>query len=187
MPVNALQGVSIRDGQTTVSTPCGISHIAMVTADIDSFRTFYEGTIGLETAMVLDAGSDHARQAIVIAGDVMLHVFEVPDYDPAAHGFAPAMFERGRLDHLGFTVPDAEALGQVRDRLVAVGASSGDIRPLGPMLSLRFQDPEGFECEINCVNSAYDPSTVRDADQIIDPNWLERMQHVLHARRESRS
>jgi hypothetical protein len=58
------------------------------------------------------------------------------------------MFERGRLDHIGFSAPDVASLTALRDRLLAVGASSGDIRPLGPMLSLRFADPDGLQGEI---------------------------------------
>ena len=54
------------------------------------------------------------------AGEVMLHVFELPGYDPTINGFSPAMFERGRLDHLGFTVAGVGELHTLRDRLVAV-------------------------------------------------------------------
>jgi catechol 2,3-dioxygenase-like lactoylglutathione lyase family enzyme len=164
-----------------VSTPVGLSHVAVVTADLEGFRAFYEQTIGLETTMVLGAGPGHARQAVVVAGDVMLHVFEVPGFDPAAYGNASVMFERGRLDHLGFTVADEAALTALRDRLLAVGASSGVIRRLGPMLSVRFEDPEGFEGEVNCFDPAYDPSTVRDEDEIVDPTWHEQARRVLHA------
>lgn len=166
--------------------PVGVSHVAVVTADLDGFRAFYEATIGLETTMVFGAGPGHARQAVIVAGDVMLHVFEVPGYDPTAHGFTPAMFERGRLDHLGFTVADEAALVALRDRLLAVGASSGVIRRLGPMLSVRFQDPEGFEGEVNCFDPAFDPATVRDEDEIVDPTWLEQARRVLHASPHSR-
>ena len=162
-------------------TPCGVNHIAVVTADLDAFRAFYVNVIGLETTVVLGGGTSHTRQAVVVAGDVMLQVFEVPEYDPSAQGFGPAMFARGRLDHIGFTVPDKQALGAIRDRLLAVGASSGDIRRLGPMLSVRFQDPEGFEGEVNCLDPTYDPSTLRDEDEIVDPNWFARTRHVLHA------
>ena len=166
----------------TRHVPCGINHVAVVTADLDGFRAFYEDTLGLETTMVLGgAGPGHARQAIVHAGDVMLHVFEVPGYDPEAHGFAPAMFERGRLDHLGFTVADVAALRATRDRLLADGASSGDIRRLGPMLSVRFHDPEGFEGEVNCLDPSYDPSSVRVEDEVVDPRWFTRMARGLRA------
>jgi len=168
-----------------VSGPSGVSHLAVVTPDLDRFRAFYESTIGLQTTMVLAAGSAHARQAAIVVGDVMLHVFEVVGYDPAAHGFAPRMFERGRLDHLGFTVADEAALSARRDRLLAAGATSGDIRRLGPMLSLRFDDSDGLEGEINCFDPTYDPAMVRDEDEIIDPLWLERTKHVLRAAGQS--
>ena len=79
----------------------------------------------------------------------MLHVFEVAGYDPTRQGLSTAMFRRGRLDHLGFTVTTVAAESAIRDRLLAVGASNGDIWPLGPMLSIRFSDPDGFEGEIN--------------------------------------
>jgi catechol 2,3-dioxygenase-like lactoylglutathione lyase family enzyme len=42
-----------------MSKPCGLSHVAVVTADLDGFRSFYESTIGLQTTMVHDAGPGH--------------------------------------------------------------------------------------------------------------------------------
>jgi catechol 2,3-dioxygenase-like lactoylglutathione lyase family enzyme len=162
--------------------PSGISHVAIVTGNLDGFRAFYEDTIGLDTTMVFNGGPGHSRQAILMAGDAMLHVFEVADFDPAVHGDSLAMFERGRIDHLGFSVPDLPTLTAVRDRLLAVGASSGDIHQLGPMYSLRFIDSDGLESEINCYNPDFDPNTVRDEDEIVDPGWLERTRHALQAR-----
>lgn len=158
----------------------GVNHIAVVTADLDGYRAFYEGTIGLDTALVLAPGPGHGRQAIVFAGDVMLHVFEVAD-GRAPAGAGSAMLERGRHDHLAFTVRDEAALTGLRDRLIAVGASSGDIRPLGWMLSVRYVDHEGFEGEVNCFNPRFDPSTLRAEDEVIDPHWLQRAEHALRA------
>jgi catechol 2,3-dioxygenase-like lactoylglutathione lyase family enzyme len=139
--------------------PCGVSHVAVVTGDLDGYRGFYEDVIGLETTLVLGAGPGHGRQAVVAAGEVMLHVFELPGYDPTSYGFAPTRFERGRLDHLGFTVPDVAALSILRDRLVAVAASSGAIRRVGPMLTVRFHDPDQSEGEITCLDPTYDATT----------------------------
>ena len=165
----------------STGTPSGVSHIALVTADLDRFRAFYEQTLGLQTTMVVGPGRDHARQAVIHAGDAMLQVFEVPGYDPDAHGSGAPMFERGRLDHFGFTVADEAALVAVRDRLILAGASSGDIRRLGPMLSVRFHDHEGFEGEVNCLDPSFDPSAVRDGDEIVDPAWYERARRALGA------
>lgn len=161
--------------------PCGISHVAVVTGDLDGYRAFYEDVIGLETTLVFGAGPGHGRQAVLAAGEVMLQVFEVPGYDPAAGGLGTTMFERGRLDHLGFTVADVAALGTLRDRLVAVDASSGAIRRVGPMLSVRFHDPDDSEGEINCLDPTYDPSTLRDEDEIVNPLWFARVATMLHA------
>ena len=159
--------------------PLGISHVAVVTRDLDGFRTFYEDTVGLVTTTVFGGGPGHSRQAILMAGDAMLHVFEVADYNPTDHGFSVAMFGRGRLDHLGFTVTDLLALTAVRARLLAADASSGDIRQLGPMYSLRFVDPDGLESEINCYNPEFDTSNLRDEDEVIDPDWLARTKRAL--------
>ena len=161
--------------------PSGVSHVAMVTADLDRYRDFYEDVVGLDTALVLGAASEHGRHAILFAGATVLHVFEVPGYDPAAHGIGSAMFERGRLDHLGFTVADEAALGEVRDRLVAAGASSGEIRVLGPTLSVRYEDPDGFEGEIDCFDPAFDPSAIGPDAEVVDPTWLDRAQRVLQS------
>ena len=35
--------------------PSGVSHVAMVTADLDRYRDFYEDIVGLDTALVLGA------------------------------------------------------------------------------------------------------------------------------------
>ncbi len=164
--------------------PCGVSHVAVVTADLDAFRAFYEDVVGLRTSVVFGAGPGHAREALMVVGDgiggAMLQVFEVAG-DRAADGAAAAMFQRGHLDHLGFTVPDRAALTALRDRLLAVGATSGDIRPLGPMLSLRFADPDGFQGEINCYNDAFDESMMRAEDEVVDPDWVGKARRVLHA------
>ena len=180
-PGERLRGVGTAHGSQLGERAVRVSHVAVVTGDLDGFRAFYEDVIGLETTLVFGAGPGHGRQAVLAAGEVMLHVFEVPGYDPTTNGFSPAMFERGRLDHLGFTVADVAALGTLRDRLVAVDASSGVIRRVGPMLSLRFHDPDESEGEINCLDPGYDPSTLRDEDEMINPLWFARMASALHA------
>ena len=87
----------------------------------------------------------------------------------------------GRLDHLGFTVITVAALTILPDRLVAVDASSGAKRRVGPMLSVRLHEPDEAEGEVNCLDPSYDPSTLRDEDDVVDPLWFARMAAILHA------
>ena len=140
--------------------PVGVSHVAVVTADLDGFRAFYEDTIGLETTIVFGAGPGHARQAVIVAGDVMLHVFEVPGFDPTRR-VSPRRCSSGDGSTTSASPsPTRRHCAALRDRLLAVDASSGVIRRLGPMLSVRFHDPDGCEGEINCLDPAYDPIDV---------------------------
>lgn len=159
--------------------PTGINHIATVTPDLDRFRTFYEEAIGLETLLVMGGCEKIGRHAIVLAGNVVLHVFEVEGYDPLARGMGMEMFERGRIDHLGFTFPDEDALHEVRDRLVAAGAARGEVEHHGPTLSVRFADPDGLELEVNCFNPYFDPTQVRPGDEVVDPGWHEKARALL--------
>jgi catechol 2,3-dioxygenase-like lactoylglutathione lyase family enzyme len=138
----------------------GISHIAVITPDLDRFRAFYEDVVGLRTAIVLRASEPTGfRHAIISVSDTsIVHVFEQPGYDPAAQGVGAEMFTRGRLDHFGFMVGSVAELEAVRDRLVAVGACDGEIAPQGPVYSVRFSDPDGLEGEINAVRLGWDSS-----------------------------
>jgi catechol 2,3-dioxygenase-like lactoylglutathione lyase family enzyme len=138
----------------------GVGHIAVNTSDLDRFRRFYEGLLGLRLVIQLRMDHPpHLRHAALLAGDrTVLHVFEVPGYDPQADGIGTEMGERGRIDHFGFEVRDRAALEDIAARLAAAGAGDGVIRPLGPTLSVFFRDPDGLACEVTCM----DPTWVSD-------------------------
>jgi catechol 2,3-dioxygenase-like lactoylglutathione lyase family enzyme len=161
--------------------PTGISHVAMVTADLDRYRKFYEQVIGLDTAIVMRGeAADHPRHAILFAGATVVHVFEEPGYNPSDHGISSDdMFRRGRLDHLGFAVPDQPALEEVGDRLVEAGASDGTVTVLGPILSVHYCDPDGFHGEINCFNPTFVAPCAGALEEIVDRDWVERTRAAL--------
>ena len=161
--------------------PTGVSHVAMITADLDRYRAFYEDVVGLETLFVMGASDEIGRHAIFMTGTSVIHVFELAGYDPTAQGIGSEMFARGRLDHLGYTVGDEAALDEVRQRLVAAGASDGEVVPQGPVLSVRFTDPDGLESEINCFNPHFDPTLVRPGDEVVDPGWHDKCRALLSA------
>jgi catechol 2,3-dioxygenase-like lactoylglutathione lyase family enzyme len=161
------------------AAPMAVSHVSAVTPDLDRYRAFYEGVIGLRTAVVMRmTGPPSLRHAVLLVTDTtVLHVFEQPGYDPVADGIGTTLGRRGRLDHLGFLVADAEQLAAVRDRLVAVGASDGTVTPHGPVLSVHFRDPDGFEGEVNTVNTAWDPAAEdgSEVEELPDPAFYDRL------------
>src|SRR4029078_1034558 len=105
-----------------MSAPRGVRHIAVVTGDLDGYRAFYEDTIGLRTTIVFGGGPGHSRPAILMAGGARLQACEEANAQTTPHPAATGMFERGGLDHLGFTVTDLVALRAIRDRLLAADA-----------------------------------------------------------------
>ena len=62
------------------SVPCGISHVAVVTGDLDGYRAFYEEVIGLETTLVLGAGPIGLTAALLLGSkDIRVTVLEADD------------------------------------------------------------------------------------------------------------
>jgi len=58
------------------------------------------------------------------------------------------MFARGHLDHLGLNAGSHEALLELRRRLMAAGATDGEVSDLGPQWCLWFRDPDGMRAEV---------------------------------------
>ena len=62
------------------------------------------------------------------------------------------MFGRGRIDHLGLQAASIEAFDEIRDRLMARGASDDFVTDFGSILSVFFRDPDGLEGEVCVAN-----------------------------------
>jgi catechol 2,3-dioxygenase-like lactoylglutathione lyase family enzyme len=131
----------------------GFNHVATMTADLERYLTFYGDIFGAQVVSIMEAKGDHPRMAIVnMGGDSALNVFEVPA--GTIVGNRSQMGGRGPIDHYALAVGSEEELVEVRDRLVAVDASPGEITQFGGGLrSVFFRDPDGAELEV-----AYDPS-----------------------------
>jgi catechol 2,3-dioxygenase-like lactoylglutathione lyase family enzyme len=136
---------------TTQLRTSDISHVAIVTPDLDRFVSFYNDVLGARLYRIVDDGGPIlGRNALVHVGGAMLHVFERPDVDrqQLAGG---GMFNRGRLDHIGLHTEDEPTFLALRDRLVQAGASDGEVHRYGPVFSVHFRDPDGMEAELNWV------------------------------------
>lgn len=161
----------------------GVGHVAVITSDLDRFRAFYEGVVGLRTAVVLRMTAGPGLRHAFLQGDdgTLVHVFEQPGYDPVSQGWSQLIGERGRVDHLAFVVRDRDELEAARERLVAAGASDGSITDFGPVLSVPFTDPDGMASEVTAVVADYDPAEMPDEEivEVPDPAWFDRLQNSL--------
>jgi catechol 2,3-dioxygenase-like lactoylglutathione lyase family enzyme len=126
----------------------GFNHVATMTADLDRYLAFYEEIFGTEVVSIMEAKGDHPRMAIVdVGGQSQLNVFEVPA--DSIVGNRREMGGRGPIDHYAIAVESEEILLDIRDRLVAIGASPGEVTQFGPAVhSVFFRDPDGAELEV---------------------------------------
>jgi catechol 2,3-dioxygenase-like lactoylglutathione lyase family enzyme len=127
----------------------GVNHVAILTGDMDRFVRFWGDAFD---AKVVHDDPSHGGRAgermvvMTLGGPSALNVFQVPDNTQAQ--VQRPMFGRGRIDHLAVNVPSREALDEVRERLIKLGASDGTVTDFGPALSVFFRDPDGLEAEV---------------------------------------
>jgi catechol 2,3-dioxygenase-like lactoylglutathione lyase family enzyme len=126
----------------------GFNHVATMTANMERYLEFYGAVFGAEVVTITEAEGDHPRMAIVnMGGEGALNVFEVPG--DSIVGDRTKMGGRGPIDHYALAVESEEKLLEIRDRLVARGASPGEVTQFGPgLLSVFFRDPDGAELEV---------------------------------------
>jgi catechol 2,3-dioxygenase-like lactoylglutathione lyase family enzyme len=134
----------------------GFNHVATMTANLERYLDFYGDIFGAEVVHIMEAEGDHPRMAIVnMGGDSALNVFEVAA--DAIVGDRGTMGGRGPIDHYALAVDSEEELLAIRDRLVAVGASPGEVTQFGSALrSVFFRDPDGAELEVAYLPSSND-------------------------------
>jgi catechol 2,3-dioxygenase-like lactoylglutathione lyase family enzyme len=129
-----------------MSQVTGLNHVAVVTADLDRFVSFYTRMFGMEEVFRERLpGLAHAILRIA-DGSCWLHPAEIPGNEHAAA--IPEMFSRGHLDHIALTAQSSESFEALRGRLVEAGASDGAVEDLGAFQSLWFQDPDGMRGEL---------------------------------------
>jgi catechol 2,3-dioxygenase-like lactoylglutathione lyase family enzyme len=125
----------------------GINHVAVLTGDTARFVEFYRGVFGA-TDEEIQARAGFKLTLVWVGPTAELNVFELADN--TEHERQTPMFGRGRLDHLALQASSLEAFDEIRERLLARGATDGFVTDFGHMFSLFFRDPDGLEAEV-CV------------------------------------
>jgi catechol 2,3-dioxygenase-like lactoylglutathione lyase family enzyme len=126
----------------------GFNHVAILTSDTDRLAAFYRDVFDAEVEGNASEGGDVRLTLIKVGPTAELNVFEIAGNDEATR--QTPMFGRGRIDHLALQAASIEAFDQIRDRLMASGASDRFVTDFGPILSVFFRDPDGLEGEV-CV------------------------------------
>jgi catechol 2,3-dioxygenase-like lactoylglutathione lyase family enzyme len=139
----------------------GINHVAVLTGDTDRFTEFYGDVFDASSEVVQE--HDGFKLTLVHVGpSAELNVFEL-DGNTESQRQVP-MFGRGRLDHLALEAASIEAFDEIRDRLIARGASDGFVTDFGHVLSVFFRDPDGLEAEVCVVNPDAEPGVHNPPD-----------------------
>jgi catechol 2,3-dioxygenase-like lactoylglutathione lyase family enzyme len=126
----------------------GIQHVAVMTSDTDRLHEFYTSVFEATVSADIRPGPGMRLSFVHIGPHTEFNVFEV-DGNAVEH---TPMFGRGPIDHMGLNAASLEAFDELRDRLVARGASDGTVTDFGPVLSLFFRDPDGLEAEVVVAN-----------------------------------
>ncbi len=123
--------------------------MAVLTGDTERFTEFYGAVFDASSTAVQE--QDGFKLTMVAVGpSAELNVFELAGN--TEYQRQVPMFGRGRLDHLALEAASLEAFDEIRNRLLARGATDGFVTDFGPQLSLFFRDPDGLEAEV-CVPS----------------------------------
>jgi catechol 2,3-dioxygenase-like lactoylglutathione lyase family enzyme len=121
-----------------------IHHLTFITAHLDRLIEFYERVF--EAQVKVDLEEEGLRHAFIEVGPhTVLHPFQIPGINPPDE---QPMFQRGRLDHFALNASSEEAFRELRRRLIAEGATDGEVTDMGAILIFTFSDPDQGSHEV---------------------------------------
>jgi catechol 2,3-dioxygenase-like lactoylglutathione lyase family enzyme len=149
----------------------GVSHLALVTPDMDATVRFYAGTLGMPLVMTLMAGPMR-HYFFEIAPQNTVAFFEIPDAETFTKGSGSPGPYPVQLDHISFNVPDERALVRLQDRIRAAGSEVTEVVDHGVLKSVYFTDPNGIALEASywVVDGTGRPFDPADEEVFLDPD-----------------
>ena len=149
----------------------GVSHLALVTPDMDETVRFYAGVLGMPLVMTLMAGPMRHYFFEMSPGNTVAF-FEIPGAETFQKGAGVPVDIPVQLDHLSFNVADEDALGLLQQRLKAAGTEVTEIVDHRQLKSVYFTDNNGIALEASywVIDPTGRPMDVNDDRTFTDPN-----------------
>lgn len=149
----------------------GVSHLALVTPDMDATVRFYVGVLGMPLVSTLMAGPMRHYFFQIASGNTVAF-FEIPGAETFRKGAGTPAPLPVQLDHISFNVDDEDALVMLRSRLLAAGSGVTEVVDHGVMRSIYFTDPNGIALEasfwvVDGTDKEFDPT---DGTLFLDPD-----------------
>ncbi len=159
----------------------GISHLALVTPDMDATVRFYAGVLGMPLVATLMAGPMRHYFFEMADGNTVAF-FEVEGAETFAKGAGSPTDRAIQLDHISFNVPDEHALEMLRKRLLAAGCEVTGVVDHGIMHSVYFHDPNGIALEASwwLTDVTGRPSDYTDTEVFADPDPVPAVEELAH-------
>ena len=155
-----------------------VSHMALVTPDMDTTVRFYAGVLGMPVVGAIMAGPMR-HYFFKIGEHNTVAFFEIPDMETWAKGAGSPPDRPIQFDHLAFDVADEDELRSLRKRLLEYGCEVTEIVDHGMLQSVYFTDPNGIALEASYW--VEDP-TLAGADPIVeDPDPVPALREILES------
>src|SRR5262245_13177975 len=151
----------------------GINHLALVTTDMDATVRFYHGALGARlVATVGNAAFRHYFFELGPQCTVAFFEYTNAAFEPFAKPAGVPDARAPQFDHLALTLPDEEALLDLRRRLEAADCEVTDVIDHGMVRSVYFTDPNGIALEASwwVRDATGGPADYGDPRRFADPD-----------------
>jgi len=128
-----------------------VHHLATATNDLARMTSFYKEAFDLDPKPGFPMETPVGTIAFFDIGGVELQIAESGTIEPAPADMPAVLLQKDlRLDHVTFQIDDVDTFATVRENLMRLGASDGNVVDFQGQGLLAFRDPDGHIMEVIC-------------------------------------
>jgi catechol 2,3-dioxygenase-like lactoylglutathione lyase family enzyme len=130
----------------------GFDHVSTASRDVDRLTEFYRRIFNIEPMPGFPLVGADGRKIVLIplSSGTTLQATEVnlADAPDLLNPPAAVFYGTARFDHASFRATTEAAFNELRTRLMAEEASTGEVREFGTQRFFAFRDPDGYLAEV---------------------------------------